>query len=314
MKEFFILLYFTLIVSSLTAQKCLDLHITPMMSGLNLPGTCANSFGACSIKTNDHGQTQITGYGSDLDHLDTMITRNMRDFTIASITNPNSQTSSPQNAEQAKQLADKLKSMTPEQQKQWAMQMAAQNQQAYANANAVHDDAATSRLILQTNDLAVNQLSALNREFAAKIRDITDASSKEVSAVRSPDKSTCAATKPVGLPTCKCANDLESKYWQQIISIKDKYNNQRVVLLQNYLPKIKAITTTVDYNIGKLNYGDAVKTPQLKKMLCSAQSSAFANAFAIALTAIEDIRKDGSNTYIHKVNADKYVEDLSCNK
>jgi hypothetical protein len=53
---------------------------------------------------------------------------------------------------------------------------------------------------------------------------------------------------------------------QQIISIKDKYYSQRVALLQNYLPKIKAITTTVDYNVSKLNYGDAVKTPQLKKM------------------------------------------------
>ena len=285
-----------------------------MMSGLNLPGSCANSFGACSTKANDHGQTQITGYGGDLIQLDTLTTRTMRDFTMASVTNMGGQMSSPQNPDEAKALAEKLKSMTPEQQKQWAMQMAQQNQQQYANANAIHDDAATSKLVMQTNDMAVNQLSALNREFAAKLRDIMDASSKEVSAIKSPNKTTCELTKPVGLPTCKCANDLENKYWQQIISIKDKYNNQRIALLQNYLPKIKAITTTVDYNISKLNYGDAVKTPQLKKMLFGSQSSAFGNAFAITLSCIEDIRKDGSNTYVHKVNADKNVEDLGCAK
>jgi hypothetical protein len=314
MKKLFILFYFPLIVSSLTAQKCLNIKVTSMMSGLNSPGLCANSFGACSTKTNDHGQTQITDYGSDLDQLDTLTTRTMRDLTMASVANINGQMASPKNADEAKALGEKLKSMTPEQQKQWAMQMAQQNQQQYANANAIHDDGATSKLVMQTNDMAVNQLSALNREFAAKLKDITDAVTKEVSPVKSPDKTTCAPTKPVGLPTCKCANDLESKYWQQIISIKDKYNSQRVALLQNYLPKIKAITTTVDYNISKLNYGDAVKTPQLKKMLFSSQSSAFGNAFAITLSCIEDIRKDGSNSYVHKVNADKQVEDLSCSK
>ncbi|HEX4374928.1 MAG TPA: hypothetical protein VHZ50_16610 [Puia sp.] len=314
MKKLISLFYFTLIISSLTAQKCLNINITPMMSGLNSPGSCASSFSDCTTKTNDHGQTEITGYGGDLAQLDTLTTRTMRDLTMASVSNINGSMSSPQNPDQAKQLADKLKSMTPEQQKQWAMQMAQQNQQQYVNASAIHDDATTSKLVMQTNDMAVNQLSALNREFAAKLRDVMDASSKEVNAVKSPDITTCAPTKPVGLPTCKCANDLDSKYWQQIISIKDKYNSQRVALLQNYLPKIKAITTTVDYNISKLNYGDAVKTPQFKKMLFGAQSSAFGNAFSITLACIEDIRKDGSNTFVHKVNADKNVEDLSCAK
>jgi hypothetical protein len=204
--------------------------------------------------------------------------------------------------------------MTPEQQKQWAMQMAQQNHQQYANGRGMQDDAETSKLVFQTNDMSVNQLSALNREFAAKLRDVMNESSKEISAIKSPDKTTCAPTKPVGLPTCACANGLESKYWEKIISIKDKYNNQRVALLQSYLPRIKAITTTVDYNIGKLKFGDAVKSPQLKKMLFSAQSSAFGNAFDIALACIEDIRKDGSNAYVHKANADNLVEDISCSK
>lgn len=95
-----------------------------MMSGLNSPGSCTNSFASCSTKTTDHGQMQITGYGSELVQLDTLTTRIMRDFTLASPANINGQMPSPQIADQAKQLTDKLKSMTPEQQKQWAMQMA----------------------------------------------------------------------------------------------------------------------------------------------------------------------------------------------
>ena len=107
---------------------------------------------------------------------------------------------------------------------------------------------------------------------------------------------------------------MESKYWEKIISIKDKYNDQRVALLQNYLPKLKAIITTIDYNVSKLNYGDAIKSSQLKRKLLGAQSSAFGNAFSISLSCIEDILKDGSNTYVHKINADKLVEFLGSSK
>jgi len=314
MKKLFIFFYFTLIISSLSAQKCLNLNITSMMSGMNAPGSAANSFNACKTKTNDHGQTQITGYGADLDQLDTLTTRTMRDFTNASVMNINTQMPSSKNVDAAKQLAEKLRTMTPEEQKQWAMQMAKQNQQQYASNQPIHDDMETSKLVMQTNDMAVNQLSALNREFAAKLRDIMDASAKEIAAVKSPDQSQCPGTKPVGLPTCACANGLESKYWEKIISIKDKYNNQRTATWQSYLPRIKAIITTVDYNISKLKYGDAVKSPQLKQMLFSAQSSSFGNAFSISLACIEDVRKDGSNAYVHKVNADKSVEFLGCAK
>jgi len=315
MKKILSIFYFLLIIPSVNAQKCLNINIAPMMSGLNSPGSCQNSFSKCPTKTNSHRQTEITGYGSDLENLDTLTTRTMRDFANASVMNMNTQMPSAQNVDAAKQTAEKLKSMTPEQQKEWAMQMAQQNQQKYANTRPIQDDAATSKLVMQTNDMAVNQLSALNREFAAKLRDVMDASSKEISAIKSPDISTtCAPTKPVGLPTCACANRLESKYWEKIISVKDKYNSQRVELLQNYLPKLKAIITTIDYNVSKLNYGDAVKSSQLKRMLFGAQSSAFGNAFSITLSCIEDIRKDGSDAYVHKVNADNLVEFLGCSK
>jgi hypothetical protein len=314
MKKILSFFYLVIIISSVKAQKCLDLNITPMMSGMHAPGTAANSFSACTTKTNSHAQTEITSYGSDLIQLDTLTARTMRDFSNASVMNMNTQMPSPQNADAAKQLAEKLKSMTPEQQKQWAMQMAQQNQQQYANARPIQDDAETSKLVMQTNDIAVNQLSALNREFAAKLRDVMNESSKEISTIKSPDKSTCAPTKPVRLPTCGCANELESKYWEKIVSVKDKYNNQRIALLQSYLPRIKALVTTIDYNISKLKFGDAVKSSQLKKMLFGAQSSAFGNAFSITLACIEDVRKDGSNAYVHKANADNLVEDLSCSK
>ena len=195
MKKILSIFCFVVIISSVKAQKCLDLNVTAMMSGMHSPGTAANSFNACTTKTNDHKQTEITGYGADLSQLDTLVTRTMRDFTNASVMNMNTQMPSAQNVDAAKQMAEKLKSMTPEQQKQWAMQMAQQNQQQYANGRSMQDDAETSKLVFQTNDMAVNQLSALNREFAAKLREVMDASSKEISAVKSPDISTLCANK-----------------------------------------------------------------------------------------------------------------------
>ncbi|MBS1917582.1 MAG: hypothetical protein JST87_15030 [Bacteroidetes bacterium] len=312
MKKFFFISISAFCTLSSFAQKCLQLNIAPLMSNLQVPGSSANSFAKCATKTNDHGQIEFINYGSDLEQLDTIVARNSRDFNNASVTNMgNMQLPSSQNVDAAKQLAEQLKNMTPEQQKAWAMQQA---QQQMANAShPIQDDGATAKLVMQTNDMAVNQLGALNRELAAKMREIMEASSKEKETVKL-DNSSCPGLKPVGLPSCACVNALAGKYWDKIISIEDKYNAQRIALLQQYIPRIKAITSTVDDNIAKLQYGDAVKSPQLKQMLFSAQSSAFGNSFSLTTASIEDIRKESSNIFAHKKNADNQVENLSCQK
>jgi hypothetical protein len=85
-------------------------------------------------------------------------------------------------------------------------------------------------------------------------------------------------------------------------------------LLQSYIPRIKALVATVDDNIVKLKYGDAIKSNELKGTLFSSQTSAFGNAFDITTSCIELVRKDGSNAYVNKFNCDNVVYNLSCFK
>src|SRR4029077_13330290 len=165
----------------------------------------------------------------------------------------------------AKDLAEQLKSMTPEQQKEWAAQMA-QQKMKNPGAGTMQDDAGTAKLVYQTQDIAVNQMRAVNDEFSNKLAAIDDAANKEIQTITRGDKSKCPQGI-TGSPACDCSNEIEGKYWKQIIVIKDNYNNQKTALLQNYLPKIKALAGSVDNTVTKLKNGDAIKSPDLKRML-----------------------------------------------
>jgi hypothetical protein len=207
----------------------MQLNIAALMGKLEAPGGTSASFGRCHTGKNDNRQTVIVDYGTDLNQLDTFVLKTGQDFNNAFLTggmgNINSQMPSQQNIEDSKKLAEKLKNMTPEEQKQWAMQMA-QEKQKGAGASSIQDDAQTAKLVFQTQDIAVNQLKRMNDEFAAKLRDLNVALSKEKAQVKIGDKSGCAQDK-TGLPSCVCANEINGKYWQKIVSITDSYNNQR---------------------------------------------------------------------------------------
>jgi len=313
MKKTVLILFACTVAVSLQAQKCLELNITALMGKLETPGAAGSSYGKCNLSKNDEKQTVIINYGTDLVELDTMIARTARDFNIASISglgNINSQMPSQQQVEDSKQLAERLKNMTPEQQKQWAMQMA-QEKQKGAGASSIPDNSEFVKLVFQTQDIAVNQLKKLNDEFAGKLRDLNAALSKEVSEVKPGSKSGCPQDK-TGLPSCTCANEIDGQYCQKIISITDRYNTQRTALLQSYMPRIKALVAAVDDNVVKLKHGDAVNSRDLKRTLFSSQASAFSSAFDITSSCIKMIRKDDSKAFVDKVNCDNNVYNLSC--
>ncbi|MBS1598939.1 MAG: hypothetical protein JST75_12005 [Bacteroidetes bacterium] len=310
MKKSILFLAGYFIFSSSHAQKCMEINITALMGKLEPPGQSASSFSKCNLTKNDEKQTVIVNYGTDLVELDTFIARTAQDFNMASLGGINAQMPSQQDIASGKDLAEKLKNMTPEQQKQWAMQMV-QEKQRGGSAATIQDNADVTKLVFQTQDAGVNQLRRVNEEFAAKLRDLNSAMSAEKAKIKPGDKSGCPQDK-TGLPSCACANEIDGKYWEQIVKITDSYNSQRTALLQAYIPKIKALVATVDDNVVKLKHGDAVNSKDLKRTLFSAQASAFSNAFDITKSCIDLERKDGSNAYVNKFNCDNKVYNLSC--
>jgi hypothetical protein len=76
--------------------------------------------------------------------------------------------------------------------------------------------------------------------------------------------------------------------------IQDHFNARKVVLLQNYLPRIKELAGAIDNTVIKLKMGTDVKSPDMKRMLFSAQASAFSNSFNATIICLEKIRKESA--------------------
>ena len=297
------------------AQQCLDINISQKMEILSMPENAAASFKKCATNKNERSQTVITHYGKDLEDIDSLMARTMRGFNNALLSTVylgSVQQPSQQDINAAKDMAEQVKNMTPEQQKAFAMQMAQQQQQNRA-AQPVQDNAAVSKQVFETYDLAVNKMRVVNDEFAARLRTMNEAMSGEIHALKKDDKTKCPEDKE-GLAFCDCTNKIEGRYWQQVIAVNEKYDQQKTALFQEYLAKIKAIAVTVDNNVSACKNGDALKSPQLKKMLFSAQSSAFANAFLVTAICMKEARKEGADAYVNKLNSDAGVYDISCDK
>ena len=294
------------------AQKCLDISIVSIMEKMETPGDAATSFKKCNINKNDHNQTVIVNYGTDLVQLDTIETQTLRNFNMAYVSSMSPtamQVPSQQQINDTKALAEKLKSMTPEQQQQWAKQMYLQNNNA--GARPVQDDAPTMQQVMHVRDIAVSQMKALNDEFSGKLNEIDDKCSNEIKIVAVGDKSKCPSDK-VGMPSCDCVNKIEGTRWKQVVEIQNKYDAQKIAVYQTYFSKIKAMASEVESVVIKYKYGNDIKSTQMKGFLFTSQSSAFANAVLVTTICIEKIRKDGSTAYLNKTNSDNGVYDISC--
>src|ERR1700733_3344948 len=111
------------------AQQCLDMNISQKMELLSMPENPAASFKKCVTNKNEKNQTVITDYGKDLQDIDSLIARTIRGFNnamLSTVSLTSVQQPSQQDASAAKDLAEQVKNMTPEQQKEFAMQMAQQ--------------------------------------------------------------------------------------------------------------------------------------------------------------------------------------------
>lgn len=316
MKKYLLaLLTVSILHNHVHAQKCLNISIAKMMGTLSMTPGAAYSFKKCVTNKNDHSQSNIVNYGADLQELDTLVARTTRNFNnayAAEASGASRQMPSQQDVNAAKGLAEDLKSMTPDQQKAFAMQMA-QQRQKNAGASSMQDDPMLANLVMKTNDMAVNQMKALDDEFSAKLKAIDDAMLNEINAIQKDDKNKCPQDI-TGLPNCACANKIEGKYWQQAIVVTDKYNHQKATLFLGYLEKIKSMAATIDASIVKCKNGDALRSPNFKQMLFSAQSAAFGNAFLVTAMCVKDVRKSGADAFNNKANCDAGTYDVSCSK
>ena len=313
MKKIILLLAICTGTTQVYAQRCLDINILSLMGHLEAPGDAASCYNECATTTNDHGQKVISNYGTRDIQLDGLIKHNAQEFTNASVSGIGSM--SGPNAAQVqdyKAMAAKMKDMTPDQQKAYAMQIA-QHMHSANNSTSNMENPAGAKIV-GGNQTNIFQLKQLADEFAAKFRAISDKEKTERDAVKLPDYSKCPGVDKEGLPACDCVNGLDGKYWQQIITIENKYNSQKTALLQSYLPRYKTLIGIIEDNISKLHYGDDLKTANYKKMLFSQQSATFAAAFDVTASAINDIRRSGADAYLNKVNCDAGVYNLSCDR
>ncbi|HEY4155710.1 MAG TPA: hypothetical protein VGM24_09780 [Puia sp.] len=314
MKKLILFLFSALVWYSPKAQRCLDIRTGAAPALIRLSPDAASAFTDCVTGRNDHGALQIANYGKNVSDLDTLLSRNTLAFTMASVGNLNAGLPPASDVDAAKQLAQKMNSMTDEQKKAFAMQIAQQQIQNAGHSAVVQDDPATIKLVYQTQDIASRQLRALDDEFSAKLKAVQASAEKEEQAMKEPDLHKCPSVVKEGLPSCACVNALYVPYWKQKVQIQDKYNKQRTEILNSYLPRIRALCAQVDENVRSLNYGDKIKAAQLKQLLLSSQSAAFANAALVTVGCTEDIRKTGSDLYVNQVNSEHNVYDISCEK
>jgi hypothetical protein len=289
-------------ISTIAAQKCVQFSITPLLSQLQMPVSSANSYSLSTKALNSDGQATIKKYALYLDDIDSTINRDDRLFLMPSIpVIPGPVDISPANP--VKPLPQQGPSNGP------AVALAQQT-----SSTVPTDNAATLQLVMQTYDIGVNQLSELDLELSGKLNALSVPMNNEINAVSLTAMGICPGQPPAGMPSCACANAMDDKYWTAKIAIEDKYDAQRISLLQSYLTRIKALTAQLDANIAQLQYGDAVQTPSYKSMLMNAQSAAFNNAFSTEFAAIKDIDHSGADLYVHKDNADHLVDYPGCQK
>lgn len=310
MKKIIVLLCCCAITQQLFAQKCLDINILSLMGQFQVPGDAATAFGSCQTTKNDEHQTVISGYGTEYDQIDKTSKDNMAAFSMASMPTA-SMAAGGMNVQDAQALAAKMQSMSADERKAYAMQMASQMQSSYMQ-NAMAENPTTARLVMTTFNLATNQLTPLQTEFMNKYRDLIVQEDQEKAAVPTPKYNSCDPVDKEGLPGCACVNALDGAYWKQIVAIVDKYSSQKAALLQSYLPRIKGMIGQIEDNIAKLHGGDDVKTANYKRMLFGSQSSAFSVGFTVLGGTIQDIQKTGSDAYVNQANCDANVYNLSC--
>ena len=315
MKKLILVMLCSALTSLTHAQKCLDINIGSLLGQLQVPGSAASSFGNCVTTKNDHGQTVISNYGAAYSQLDTMVQTNAQAFAMATVNSAgNPAMPSAGTIQSYKDMAAKMQSMTDDQKKAYAMQMAQQMQKQYMTTPpaAMVENPATAKMVMLTRAIVTDQLVPLDNEMAGKFRDLAAQEKAERDAIKTPVYNGCAQVDQVGSYGCSCVNGLDGAYWQQIVAIEDNYNGQKAALLQSYLPRIKALVGNIEDNIAKLHGGDDVKTATFKQMLFSAQSSAFGAAFDISGSIVKDMQKTGSDAYVNKLNCDNKVYNLSC--
>lgn len=298
-------------LANIHAQRCFDMHTAVVTEFNAIPNTAMESFKSCATKAGDRSGTKdIVDYGVNYKKIDDYIKQKEAEFTNAtykSLAAPQAPSSS--QIEDAKQLAETLNSMTDEQKKAFAMKMAQQQMQHRDNEPSIQDDGATTALIGKTLQLSLDA-NALMKAFTDRLNAISDSADRALQDLKKTDCS-CSPLDNTGSISCACANRQRQPYLKQRVDCMDKYNQQKINVYKEYLPKVKAICTQIDSNIAGLKMGDAVKTPGLKKQLFSAQGGAFAAASQLALSE-ENIRKTGADVYVEYYNSLNGVYEGNC--
>lgn len=305
MKKAAILIAACLAGNTLLAQKCLQLNVASQAERVQQSSPGVTSFAACTTRKNDHGQTEIVDYGSAEKSLNDYVQNTNMQFQQALMGGGSNMQA----------MAAQMQGMSDAEKQAYAQQMVAQMRANAMQPNMnVPDNPQNAQLAMQAYTIATTQMTPLVNELAAKGRDLQAKEKSEVDAIRQPDISKCPSADKVGSPSCDCANSKWKDYWQQVMSIHDSYAAQKSQVETDYLGKLKTLAAQIDNIVMKLKYGDALNNPQYKRMLASAQSSAFGSLLAVPESLVEDGRHSGAQTYANFQNANNNLYYLGCAK
>jgi hypothetical protein len=317
MKKLFLFLMLGLNGTILTAQHCLDIRTAAVADLVRVPDSAASAFRDCHTQQNNDGVAAIVNYGDHYADLDSFMTQKARTFSLETYANLQSpQMPSAAEVEDAKQLAATVNSMTEDQQKAFAMQMAQQQMNNSKHPAAAQEDPATIKLIMETASLSGQQLYGVAGEYRTKASALQAAAQQEEESLKEEevDWRKCPELDRDGSRSCACMNGCYLQFWKKKVAIQDKYNRQMISLSAQYAPKIKALCAQIDDNIKKLRYGDAIKTPGLKQKLLSTQAQAFSLACEVLASPDQYIRKSSSDIYVNQYNCQRNVYVLNCTR
>jgi hypothetical protein len=291
------------------SQRCLDMPTAIVCQKVNLPSSPRQAFDDCEKAPSTRKALFIKNYGANYAEVESFIKQKEIEFSQASMVNMNANMPSNTQIEDAQKLAEKIESMSDEQKKAYAMQIA-QQQMSSATTQMMQQNEGSFKMLIETVNLQTKLDSLYRFAYFTKITDIMKARKLAQDQIVVPDETGCPSVDKVEFPGCKCVNAFYTKIFLKKVNIDQKYVAQLLHLYQEFLPQIKALCTQIDYNIAQLKMGDALNLVDNKKKLLGIQASAFSCA-SLVFGIETEIRKT-ADIYVDYYNASNNSYAGSC--
>jgi len=281
----------------LIAQKALPTQVNSLVSKIPFPENCVTSYHNCTIEMDQsNGEVSIKDAGETINSIQSELEKDMKDLTNGAMSNTTSPTlpavPSADQIEQMKQQAMQMHNMTPEQ----AMKMS-------SNRTIQPMDSPEKMKELGNGQNAMMQINLLINELSTKVSSLGGEYKMKLDKVQEsppcPDVKVGAGDAAV--PTCACEKERNLEYYNKRVAVRNDYLKQLTMLLQSYVPKIKAQIAIIDDAESDIKYGDGISNPTFKNQAVLLQQQAFGSVPPL-IGIVSNALKDSGVEYANIVN------------